>query len=278
MRTKFFALIPWVILGCVLNPPGAGAAAGQQGEQELVAPDIPAPVLAPEPPRPQTPTPAALSPEERADIFMARKSYSDAVDYYRRALNATGRKDAGLWNKLGIAYQQLLDYPAARKAYKEATRRNPTFAEPWNNWGTTYYMANQAKKSLKYYRKALQLSPNNASFHLNLGSSLYQIKKYPQAVEEYRLALSLDPTILTEHSPVGTIIKARTADAKFFFYMAKVFASLGRAEEAVRYLRRAFEDGFNDQKLLDEDPDFKKISEFPAYVELRKTPPKAIKD
>jgi len=46
----------------------------------------------------------------------------------------------------------------------------------------------------------------------------------------------------------------------------------------VRYLRRALEDGFNDQKMLDEDPDLKKISQFPDYVELRKNPPKAIKD
>jgi hypothetical protein len=60
--------------------------------------------------------------------------------------------------------------------------------------------------------------------------------------------------------------------------MAKAFASIGRAEEAVRYLRRAFEDGFTDQKRIDEDPDFKKISQHPAYVELMKNLPVAIKD
>jgi hypothetical protein len=52
-----------------------------------------------------------------------------------------------------------------------------------------------------------------------------------------------------------------------------VFASLGRVDEAVRYLRRAFEDGFKDQKKLQEDPDFQKISSYPAYVELLNNPP-----
>jgi tetratricopeptide (TPR) repeat protein len=144
--------------------------------------------------------------------------------------------------------------------------------------GTTYYLENRPKKSLKYYRQAIKLNPNSASFHLNLGSSLYRLKKIPPALEEYRAALALDPNVLTDRSALGTVVQARGADAKFFFYMAKVFASLGRADEAVRYLRRAFEDGFNDTKTLDQDKDFQKISEFPAYIELRANPPKAISD
>jgi len=60
--------------------------------------------------------------------------------------------------------------------------------------------------------------------------------------------------------------------------MAKAFASVGDEEEAVHYLRRALEDGFNDRKRIDDDPDFKKISQFPAFVELMRNPPVAIKN
>lgn len=263
----FFAALP------------GGLTARQQANEKPAQPKLIPPVLTPgsELLTPAKP-PATLTLEQRADIFMARKSYADAVEYYRRALEATGRTSAGLWNKLGIAYQQLQNYPAARKAYKEATRRNKLLAEPWNNMGTTYYLENRAKKSLKYYRQAIKLNPNNASYHLNLGTSLYRQKKVPEAIEEYRTALSLDPNVLTERSALGTVVQARGADAKFFFYLAKVFASLGRADEAVRYLRRAFEDGFDDFKGLDQDKDFQKIKEFPAYVELRANPPKAIGD
>jgi hypothetical protein len=59
--------------------------------------------------------------------------------------------------------------------------------------------------------------------------------------------------------------------------MAKAFASMGSAEDAVHYLQRALEDGFNDWKRIDEDPDFKKISQHPAFVELLRNPPVAIK-
>jgi tetratricopeptide (TPR) repeat protein len=225
----------------------------------------------------QNSTPRAITLEERADIFMARKSYDEAADYYYRALKQTNFGNSTLWNKLGIAYQSQLDYKKARKAYKKAIHLHKEFAEAWNNMGTTYFMQKNAKKSLKYYQNAIEYNPNNAAFHLNLGTSLYQMKKYGEAVDQYRAALMIDPDVLFRKSSVGTVMQTRGTDIQFYFYLAKVFASLGRADEAVRYLRRAFEDGFNDQKKIEEDPDFKKISKYPAFVELMKNPPVPLK-
>jgi len=226
----------------------------------------------------QTAPSKALSLEDRADIFMARKDYGAASDYYFRSLKNVKFKNAMLWNKLGIAYQQQSKYHNAVKAYGNATHVNKEFAEAWNNLGTVYFMENKFGKSLKYYQHAIALRGSDASFHLNLGTSFYHLKKYNEAVEEYRVALGLDPNVLSEQSSVGAIVRAKGTDIQFYFYMAKAFASIGRAEEAVRYLRRAFEDGFADQKRVDEDPDFQKISQHPAYVELMKNPPTAIKE
>jgi len=219
-----------------------------------------------------------LSLEERADIFMARKAYADAADYYSRALRQSNQSDPTLWNKLGIAYQQQMDFNASRKAYKEAIRRRQNYPEAWNNLGTTFYLANKFSRSVKYYRKAIELNAASASFHLNLGTAFYRMKKTKGAVDEYRRALTLDPNILNERSTMGTIVQARGSDVDYYFYMAKVFASLGRAEEAVRYLRRAFEDGFREFKKLDEDADFLRISQDPSYIALRNNPPVPIKD
>ncbi len=223
----------------------------------------------------------SLSPEERGDIYMARKQYADAIDYYLRALRdsrASNQASSRLWNKMGIAYQQQGDFRAAREAYKRAIRDDKTFPAPWNNLGTTYFLADKFRKSTKFYRRALALEPSSASFHMNLGTAYYRMKKYPSAVEEYRQALMLDPNILREHSETGSVVEARSADREYFYYLAKVFASLGRPDDAVRYLRRAFEDGFKNFKRLDEDPDFLKISKNPSYIALRQNPPVPIKD
>jgi len=230
---------------------------------------------------PEPRSPATLTNEERADIFMARKSYSDAADYYSRALKQSSlpaHQSAVVWNKLGIAYQQLEEYTLATVAYKKSIKADAGFAEPLNNLGTTFYMQDKYKKSVKYYQRGIKLKPNIASFHVNMGTADYRLKRYKEAVDEYRAALTLDPDILTEHSPTGTVMQTRGADSKFFFYLAKSFAIVGRTDEAIRYLRRAFEDGFKDQKLLAEDPDFKKLNQNPAYLELIKNPPVPIRD
>jgi tetratricopeptide (TPR) repeat protein len=220
---------------------------------------------------------AQLSNEQTGDLHMARKEYADAVDYYLRALRDSDQQRAEIWNKIGIAYQQQLDYRHARKAYKRSIQLEKTSPQPWNNLGTSYFLVRKAKKSLKYYREAIKLSPDTATFHLNLGTAYYQMKKIPEALEEYRTALTLNPNILLENARTAAVVQTRTADAKFFFYLAKIFASLGRPDEAIRYLHRAMEEGFQDQQTIANDPDLKKLSKLPAFIELMKHPPVAIK-
>jgi tetratricopeptide (TPR) repeat protein len=224
------------------------------------------------------PSPASLSLEMRGDIYMARKSYEDAVDYYSRALRQTGLSNASIWNKMGIAYQEEADMDAARKAYKRAIRCQRNFAPAWNNVGTTYYLGGKDKKAIKYYKRAITLEPSSASFHLNLGTAYYHRRKYQKTVEQYRQALTLDPNILIQNSRTGAIVEARGADVEYYYYLAKVFASLGRSTEAIRYLRHALEDGFHNYRRLDSDPDFAKLRTDPAYVALLKNPPLAIKN
>jgi len=226
----------------------------------------------------RTTQPTELTLEQRADVFMARKNYAGAADYYYQALKQSSFKNPVVWNKLGIAFQQENNFHSARKAYTDATRLNKKFSEAWNNLGTVFFMEKKYGRSVKYYQRAIGLEDHNATFHMNLGTSYYHLKKFPEAVEEYRTALGIDPNVVTQESPVGTTIHAGGAGVEFYFYMAKAFASVGKAEEAVRYLRRALEDGFHDPKRIAEDPDFKKISQHPAFVELMRNPPVAIKN
>lgn len=229
--------------------------------------------------------PVSLTDEQRADVFMARKEYGHAIEFYAhaiktlRASSENRAKIARLWNKMGICYQQKMDYDHARRAYKKAIRLNRDFARPWNNLGTTYYLVQRPKKSVKFYRHAIKLDPQSASFHLNLGTAYFARKKYKRATHEYRTAIQLDPEVLTRSaSGEGTAVETRHANAKFYFYLAKIFASVGDPGKAVRYLERAMEEGFNDQKRILQDPDIQKISKDPAFIALMKNPPVAIKN
>jgi len=264
-RTTGAGLSWWIglLLAVILVPVGLSG----QGEPQVLSAA----------PQQQSTEQPKFSLEQRADIYMARKAYVDAADYYQRALKQDGFSNAQLWNKLGIAYQQQGNHHAARKAYNKALHRRKDFSEAWNNIGTTYFFENKYSKSIKYYLRSLQGNPHSAPVRLNLGTAYYHKKKYAEAVEEYRQALMLDPNVLKDRTTLGTVMETRSADAQYYFYLAKVFASLGRAEEAVRYLRRALEDGFGDLNRIKEDPDFQKINQFPAYGELLNNPPVPIK-
>jgi tetratricopeptide (TPR) repeat protein len=226
-----------------------------------------------------------LTEEEWGDLYMARKTYDAAIDHYSLAIQS--HKDlprdniqvAALYNKMGICYQQKLDYGKARRAYDRAIRLDENNGQAWNNLGTTFYLTHSEKKSIKYYRRAIKINPQSASYHLNLGTAYFARRKYKEASEEYRTAIELDPEVLTRSSRgAGTAVETRHVDAKYYFYLAKIFASIGNPVEAIRYLQHAMEEGFKDRKRILEDPDFQKISNDPDFVSLMKNPPVAIKD
>jgi tetratricopeptide (TPR) repeat protein len=246
-----------------------GSVAGFNPEQSVpVTGSQPAPADQPKP----------LTLEQRADVFMARKNYGDAADYYYQALKQSSFKNPIVWNKLGIAFQQGSNFHNAHRAYEAAIRNDGQFADAWNNQGTVFFMEKKYAKSVKYYQRAIGLKGDAASYHMNLGTSYYHLKKFKLAVEEYRAALGIDPNVLTHESSVGTVVQAGGADVEYYFYLAKAFAAVGNAPEAVRYLRHALEEGLKDPQRIGEDPDFKKISQYPAFVELMQNPPVAIKN
>src|SRR4051812_34577645 len=79
-------------------------------------------------------TTAPLTSEQRADILMARKMYREAVDVYKE-----GPLDSAIiWNKIGIAYHQMLLLEEAKRNYEKAVKLNPKYSEAINNLGTIH--------------------------------------------------------------------------------------------------------------------------------------------
>jgi tetratricopeptide (TPR) repeat protein len=218
-------------------------------------------------PKPAVPTPPVqLDPERRADILMARKMYREAAEVYRE-----GPLDSAvIWNKIGIAYHQMLQLDAARKHYEKAIKLNPQYPEAVNNLGTVYYAKKSYRKAISLYRRALKLSPNSASVYSNLGTAYFARKKYKEAAEAYQTAVSIDKDVFEHHSSYGVLLEERTVEerAKFHFYLAQTYAKAGMNERALQYIRKALEEGFKDKKKLMEDPEFIDLRETPEFKEL----------
>ncbi len=219
-------------------------------------------------------TPKPLTPEMRGDIFMARRMYREAIEMY----NTADQKDAAIWNKKGIAYQNLNELDAAKKNYERALKLNPKFAEAQNNIGTVQYSQKSYRSAVNTYKKALRLSPNSASFHKNLGTAYFARKNEKEAMAEYMIAMSLDPTVFEPHSGTGPVLLSTNIEerAKFDYSMAKLYAKVGNSEQALQFLRRALEEGFKDKKKMGSDPEWDAFREVPEFKELLSLEPRVL--
>src|SRR6476646_5484082 len=220
------------------------------------------PLKPPAPPAPAVP----LDPERRADILMARKMYREAVEVYME-----GPQDSAvIWNKIGIAYHQMLQLEVAKKNYEKSIKLNPSYSEAVNNLGTVYYARKSYRKAISYYKRALKIAPNSASVYSNLGTAYFARKKYKEAAEAYQTALSIDKDVFEHHGSYGVLLEERRVEerAKFHYYLAQTYAKAGMNDRALQYIRKALEEGFKDKKKLMEDPEFDKLRELPEFKEV----------
>jgi len=224
---------------------------------------------------PSTDTPASsnLTPRQaaelRGDLFMARKEYGDAVRAYKQILQ-NDRYDAQLLNKIGVAYQEMIDLRQAEDYYKKAMKVDKTFASAVNNAGTVEYEKKHYSKAIKYYEKALRIRTDMATIYTNLGYAYVEKKQYPEAVTAFRQALEIDPTVFDRKGEGGAMVQQRTTTdpGLFYFFVAKSYALAGDAEHAAHFLKLARDDGYKDFTSAQKDPAFAKVIKDPRMQEV----------
>ncbi len=218
--------------------------------------------------------PAALTPEQRGDIFMARKMYREAIEQYQEA-----PQTAAVLNKTGIAYHQLLQIDTAKKFYQRSIRLKPDYPDVVNNLGTVYYEKKSYRKAISQYRKALKLDPDSASIYSNLGTAYFARKQYKEAAGAYDQAIKLDPEIFEHRGGFGaSMVQDQKVDerAKFHYFLAKTFAQRGMNEKALLYIRRSLEEGFKERKKYLEEPEFAAIRKMKEFKELMAAEPRVL--
>jgi tetratricopeptide (TPR) repeat protein len=207
-----------------------------------------------------------LTPEQRGDVYMARKMFREAIDAYKE-----GPQSAPVtWNKIGIAYHQLGDLSAARRNYEKAIKVDKKYADAVNNVGTIYYAQKKYKTAISRYRKAIELKPDTASFWSNLGTAYYSRSKFAEMTAAYQKALELDPEVFEHRGLVGTELQDRTvADrARYHYEMARMYAKAGKNNLALQYLRKSLEEGLKDKIKMTSTPEFAELRETPEFQEL----------
>jgi tetratricopeptide (TPR) repeat protein len=211
-----------------------------------------------------------LTPEELADILMARKEYREAAFSYKKLADQNPRNSV-YWNKLGIALHQQAELSGALKSYQQAVKVNPHYADAQNNIGTIWYQRKKFGKAVRAYERAIKLRSDMAVLYSNLGYAYFGEKKYELSIASFRHALAIDPQLF-EHasSRGGSVLQDRSVSdrGRFYFLLAKSFAEAGNFDRSLIYLRKAKEEGYASMNELKTDPSFSAMLNLPETQEI----------
>jgi tetratricopeptide (TPR) repeat protein len=215
-----------------------------------------------------------LTPEQRGDLYMARKQYREAIDTYRAAAG----NSPVMWDKIGVAWHQLGDLRAAHKAYDHAIKLDKKYADAINNVGTVFYAEKKYRSAISRYKRALELAPDSASMWSNLGTAWYARGKFDLMSAAYTKALQLDPEVFEKNNSLGTRMMDRgVADkARYHFEMARLYAGSGKNELALQYLRKALEEGFKEKEKVQQAREFANLRETQEFKDLMALEPRVL--
>jgi len=265
--THYGMAVPAALLLVSLSIPSAAQITDDTSVSHLVAPvQTAAQVATPTAPVGQT----KVSPEDMADILMARKDYREAAFSYKRLVDENP-KNAVYWNKLGIALHQQSELAGALKSYQQAVKVNPQYADAQNNIGTVWYQRKKFAKAVRAYERAIKIRGDMAVLYSNLGYAYFGEKKYEESIASFRQALTIDPQLF-EHtsSRGGSVLQDRSVSdrGRFYFLLAKSFADAGNFDRSFIYLRKAKEEGYASMNDLKTDPSFSAMLKLPEAQEI----------
>lgn len=162
-----------------------------------------------------------------AAAHMAAAQPAKALEAAQRVsdLAKTPAERGAVSMQLGAAYYELGQYAQAEAAYLEAIKHRPSDAQSLNNLAYLYAEnMDRPADGVKYGEKAAALRPEDANVLDTYGWSLAKAKDFAKAEEVLSRSIQLNPTLPILH-----------------YHLGWVYESQGRADEARRSYRRAFE-------------------------------------
>jgi tetratricopeptide (TPR) repeat protein len=209
--------------------------------------------------------PPVITPELRADMLVAHQRYAEAIEAYRKIRPQT----AEIYNKIGISYQRMAMDEDAKANYDQASHLDRKFAAPYNNLGTIYFHENDNKRAKQLYKKSIKLDAETAPFWSNLGAVYMAQKQYSDGAEAYEKAFTLDPDIFQDLALNGIQQYESPEElAKMYLTFAEIYAHAGMKTQAMFYLHKALDEGFNDRQQLQQDQQLAILHGTPEFDQL----------
>jgi eukaryotic-like serine/threonine-protein kinase len=188
-------------------------------------------------------------------VYANQGKPKEAIPYWEKALTITPNPD--LYNNIGAAYFDLERYAESVPMFEKAVAMNPSDESNTGNLALAYRWNGQKEKSLATYDKAialaykeLQVNPRKASTMGDLATYYAHKRDTVRSIEWLGRARSIDPNSVLLSSQAVT-----------------VYTLANRPEDALKYLREAFQKGYSTEEAR-KDPELRSLWSRPEFANL----------
>jgi len=155
------------------------------------------------------------------NLLRSNKEYTEAVDYYTKAIERLGPEDKAHWSVYyarGVCYERMKEWPKAEVDLKKALELDANQELTLNYLGYSWVdQSLNLKEAMDLIRKAVQKRPNDGYFVDSLGWAYYRQDDFAQAVKQLERAVELKPDdpVINDHLGDAYWKVGRRLEAKF---------------------------------------------------------------
>lgn len=219
------------------------------------------------------------------NIFQAWGNVDDALRHYSDALRIRPDYLEARIN-MGVLLAKKGEFEKAIVHFSEAVKIDPESARAHNNLGGALVRLGRIDEAVNHYREALRIKPEYADAHYNLGIILKLKGDQDGAIRHLSEAVRINPAHGNAHYDLGNLFSEQghfeeairhLSEAVHIqphgavpacYNLACIYARQNMKEEAIIWLKKAVDGGFNRWDLLINDKDMENIREDPYYRDL----------
>mgnify|MGYP001596015075 FL=1 len=135
---------------------------------------------------------------EFAQVYLNRKDYARAVEYFKKAVELNPRVGVSYWY-LGFTEKERGNYAESAKIVEKAFENG--YAPSKNDFGflvELYSRLNDKPKIVRTYEWLVVAEPKNAQFFASLAAAYAQVGRIDDALNAARKAVVIDPAFIKE--------------------------------------------------------------------------------
>jgi len=171
---------------------------------------------------------------------------------------------------------------------QKAADAAPTSAVIQSNLAYAYDRQGRTEEAVAAYRKALELDPKNTIVRNNLANLYSKQGLYEDAAREYEDLVQRDPGNATAKANLEAMVKnkavlqekkeqtssavqgadSKPKDPQAAYNAARVYARLGDADQALTWLNKALDLGYDQFDYLSLDPSLVNLKKDPRFLKL----------